>query len=118
VALVGAKIIVPAGTVTPLENVNGRNAIRLRDNWEEAKSESASRAWGIEEGVKQTDGGIIKPLGLSEKAVYLVHLVYSSFRPAFFSDHGVDLFAKGFDIFGIGKETVQNLCGTLLACND
>jgi hypothetical protein len=43
-ALVGVEIIVPAGTVTPLENVNGRNAVRLRDNWEEAKSESASRA--------------------------------------------------------------------------
>jgi hypothetical protein len=29
VALAGTEINVPAGTVTPLENVNGRNAERL-----------------------------------------------------------------------------------------
>jgi hypothetical protein len=82
------------------------------------ESESVSRTWGAEEGIQRTGGYNTKPLGLSEEAVHLVHLVHPSFRPALFSDNSIDLFAEGFEIFRIGKEAVQDLCDCLLACND
>jgi hypothetical protein len=43
-----------------------------------------------------------------------VHLVYPSFRPTFFSNHGIDLLAEGFDKLGIRKKTVQYLRDRLL----
>jgi hypothetical protein len=87
-------------------------------DWEEAESGSVSRTWGADRGIQRTDGDTIKPLGLSEEAVYPVHLVHPSFRPALFSDNVIDLFAEGFEIFRMGKKAVQDLCDCLLACND
>lgn len=90
----------------------------VHGDWEEAESGSVSRTCGAEEGIQRTGGYTIKPLGLPQKSVYLVHLVYPSLRPALFSDNSIDLFAEGFEIFRIGKEAVQDLCDSLLACND
>ena len=87
-------------------------------NWEEVESKSASRTWGTEEEIKRTKGKSTKPLGLPEEAVYLVHLVHSSFGPTFFSNHRVDLLAQGFNIFGIREKTIQYLRERLLILND
>jgi hypothetical protein len=98
---------VPAGTVTPLENVNGRNARRLMATGKKRRGNQYLVLGILRKGIERTRAETIKPLGLPEETVYLVHLVYPSFRPAFFSNHGVDLLAEGFDIFRIGKKTVQ-----------
>jgi hypothetical protein len=90
----------------------------VHGDWKEAEGGSVSRIWGAEEGIQRTGGYTIKPLGLPEEAVYLVHLVYPSFRPALFSDNSVDLFTEGSEICWIGKEAVQDLCDSLLICND
>ena len=88
-------------------------------DWEEVESESVlSRTWGAEEGIQRTGGYSTKPLGLPEEAVHLVHLVHPGFRPALFSENSIDLFAEGFEIFRMGKEAVQDLCDSLLTCND
>jgi hypothetical protein len=84
-------------------------------NWREAEGGSVSGARGSDEGIQRTDGETIKPLGLSEEAVYPVHLVQPGFRPALFPDNSVDLFAEGFEVFRIGKEAIQDLCDSLLA---
>ena len=57
-------------------------------------------------------------LGLPDEAVYLVHLVHSSFRPAFFLNHRIDLFVERFQIFWISKEAVKNWRGSLWAGNN
>jgi len=88
----------------------------VKGNWEEVESGSVSR--NLRGGIQRTDGKTIKPLGLPDEAVYLIHLVHPSFRPAFFLDHDIDLFPQGFQIFGIGNEAVQNLRGSLWAEND
>lgn len=75
-------------------------------NWEEAESGLVSRAWGFDEGIQRTDGETIKPLGLPDEAVYLVHLVHPGFRPALFPDNRVDLFAERIEVFRMGKEAV------------
>ena len=102
------QTIVPAGMVTPLENVNGRNVRRSMET-EEAESESASRTWGAEEEIQRTGCETINPLDLPDKTVDLVHLVHSEFRPTFLCNHGVDLLAEELDIFGIRKKTIQHL---------
>ena len=56
----------------------------------EGGSKSVSRSWNTGEGFQQTDGEFVKPLGLPEETVHLVHLVYPSFRPTFFGNHRVD----------------------------
>jgi hypothetical protein len=78
-------------------------------HWEEAEGGSASRIWDVRKGIQRTGSDAIKPLRLPDEAVYLVHLVCSSFRPALFTDHCVDLFAEGSDVFRIVKKTVQDL---------
>jgi hypothetical protein len=88
----------------------------VRGNWEEVESGSVSR--NSRGGIRRTDGKTIKPLGLPEEAVYLMHLVHPNFRPAFFVNHSIDLFPEGFQIFGIGKEAVQKLRGSLWVDND
>jgi hypothetical protein len=115
VALAGTEISVPAGTVTPLENVKGRNARRVTET---GKNKSASRTRENGEEIRLTDGETINPLGLPKETVDLVHLVYPSFRPTFFFNHRVDLLAERFDIFRICKEAVQYLRERLLTCND
>jgi hypothetical protein len=102
----GTEINVPAGIVTPLENVNGRNERRLTATGKEVKSESESRVWDVRREMQRTGSDTIKPLGLPDEAVYLEHLVCRSFRPALFTDHCVDLFAKGSDVFRMVKKTV------------
>jgi hypothetical protein len=97
---------VPAGTVTPLENVNGRKA---RRSMETRKKRITSRTWDTGEEIKRTVADTINPLGLPEETVDLVHLVHSDFRPTFLSNHSVDLLAEGFNIFRICKKTVQHL---------
>ncbi len=77
--------------------------------WEDAESESVPHTWGAWKGTQRTQGNAVKPLGLAEETVYLVYLVYPSFRPAFFTNHRVDLLPKGFYIFRMGKKTVQYL---------
>src|ERR1700730_5209256 len=47
-----------------------------------------------------------------------MHLIDSGFCPAFFRYHSLDLFAEGFDIFGMGKETIQYSCNRLKVNND
>jgi hypothetical protein len=73
---------------------------------------------GIGEGIQRTDDETIKPLGLPDETVHLVHLVYSGFRPTFIFDRGVDLLAEGFDIFRMRKKLVQYLGEHLLTYND
>jgi len=104
-----------AGTVTPLENVKGRNATRLRAT---GKKRRANRHLGFRKGIQRTAGDAIHPLGLPDDTVYLVHLVYPSFRPALFSNNCVDLLAEGSDMFRIGKKTVQCLHEGLLTLNN
>ena len=89
-----------------------------RGNWETTESGSVFHIWGAEEGIRRTGHETTKPQALPEEAIYLVHLVHPSFRPAFFPNHSIDLFPEGFEIFGIGKEAVQNLCRSLWAGND
>ena len=62
---------------------------------------------GYWEEIQRTEDETINPLGLPEETVDLVHLVYPSFRPAFFFDHCVDLLAERFYIFRILKKTIQ-----------
>jgi len=47
-----------------------------------------------------------------------VHLINSGFCPAFFRCHSLDLLAEGFDIFRMGKETIQYPCSRLKVNND
>ena len=68
--------------------------------------------------IRRTEGKTIKPLGLPEEAVDLMHLVHSSFRPAFFLNHSLGLFAEGFQVFGIGKEAIQKSRDSLWVDND
>jgi hypothetical protein len=69
---------------------------------------------GDGEGIQRTEKETINPLGLPEETVDLVHLVHSGFRPTFFCNHRVDLFAKRPDIFRIRKKAVQYLHDRLL----
>jgi len=60
-------------------------------NWEEVERKSGS-VLGVNGkrkvlGIQRTEGETINPLGLPEETVDLVHLVHSSFRPAFFCNH-------------------------------
>jgi hypothetical protein len=41
-------------------------------------------------------------LGFSNETINLVHLVHSSSSPTFLCYHGLDLSAKGLDIFRMG----------------
>ena len=75
-------------------------------HWEEMKDESESRVWEVRKEIQRTGSDTIEPLGLPDEAVYLEHLVCSSFRPALFTDHCVDLFAKGSDVFRMVKKAV------------
>ena len=86
-------------------------------HWKDRTRISTFRTWNVE-AILRTGAYTTKPLGLSEETVYLVHLIYSSFRPTFFCNHRVDLFAEGFNIFRILKKTVQYLRERLLACSD
>ena len=69
---------------------------------------------GDGEEIQRTEKETINPLGLPEETVDLVHLVHSGFRPTFFCNHRVDLFAKRPDIFRIRKKAVQYLHDRLL----
>ena len=55
----------PVGTVTPLENVNGRNARRLEGTGKkrraDRRSESVFHIWGAEEGTQRTGEESTKP---------------------------------------------------------
>jgi hypothetical protein len=110
------ETIVPAGTVTPLENVNGRNARRVTATGKMGRAHQYFVIGKLKK--EQTEAQTINPLGLSEETVYPVHFVYPSFRPTIFCNHSVDLFTEGFDIFRVGKKTVQYLRERLLACSD
>jgi hypothetical protein len=79
------------------------------------ESGSASRTWYARKGIQRTGGDTINPLSLAEETVYLVHLVYSGFRPALFSNYGLDLLAERFNKFRMGEKTVQYLRDRLLA---
>ena len=94
---------VPAGTVTPLENVNGRNARRFTATGRKWEANQHLVIGVLGEIFQRTEAETIKSLGLSEKTVHLVHLVHSSFRPTFFVNRRVNLLAEGLDIFGIRK---------------
>jgi len=87
-------------------------------HWGKAENELAYRTWDARKKMSRTGGNTAQPLGLPEKTIYLVHLVYPSFRPAFIFDYSVHLLAEGFKIFWIGKKTVQRLRDRLLICND
>ena len=108
---------VPAGTVTPLENVNGRNARRVIATGL-GENKLGCCTWVTEEEIQRTEGETINALCLPDKTVDLIHLVHSSFRPTFFCNHCVDLLAERLDIFRIRKKTVENLGERLSACND
>ena len=90
----------------------------VRGNWERAENGSVFHIWVTEEGIQRTAHESTKPQALPEEAIYLVHLIHPSLRPAFFPNHSIDLFPEGFEIFGIGKKAVQKLCGSLWASND
>jgi hypothetical protein len=81
------------------------------------KSASASRTWYARKVFQRTGGDTINPLCLAEETVYLVHLVYPGFRPALFSNHGLNLLAERFNKFRIGEKAVQYLRHRLLAGN-
>ena len=76
-------------------------------NWEKVGEQINISYLGTDEEIQRTDGEAISSEGLPQETVDLVHLVYSGFRPTFFCDHGVDLLAKGFNIFGMRKSTIQ-----------
>jgi hypothetical protein len=96
------ETIVPAGTVTPLENVNGRYARRTEGTGENGLV-SRTSIWGAEKRVQRT-GDETKPKVLPNEAVYLVHLVHPGFCLAFFFNHSIYLFSQGCQIFGVSKE--------------
>jgi hypothetical protein len=106
IALSGATRSVPAGTVMPLENVNGRIASRpstTRKNWHQQLRRKPERTKG------RTNAYAVYPLSLSQETVNLVHFIQSSFRPAFLGHGGFDFLTEGFDILWIGKKAVERL---------
>jgi hypothetical protein len=107
---------VPAGTVTPLENVNGRNARRIMATWKKQRANQHLVLGNNGEEIQRTCRDTINPQGLPEKTVELGHFVHPSFRPTFFPNHHVDLLAERFDVFRIRKKTVQYLRERLLVC--
>ncbi len=94
---------VPAGTVTPLENVNGRNATRFSRTGEQEIMHQYPR---FGQGVQRTVVSTIETLGLPQKAVDLVHLVNPGLRPAFLCYSSFDFMAERFKVFWVGKEMV------------
>ena len=106
----------PGGIVTPLENVNGRNTSRVMPTVEKYGANVSGLQLGHWVGIQQTFCSAVNAHSFSHKAVYLVHLVHSGFRPAFFCHHSLDLLAKGFKIFRMGQETIQYSRDGLL-CN-
>jgi hypothetical protein len=52
-------------------------------------------------------------LGLTQETVKVVHLVNSSFRPAFLCYCIFDLLTEGFEVLGVLEKTVQYLRGCL-----
>ena len=94
----------------------GERAQREADpgHWKYGARTSAFRTCGVEEGIKRTEGWVIKPLGLPEETVDFVHFVYPGFRPTFLFNHPVNFLAEGFDILRIPKKTIQCLGERLL----
>jgi len=98
------ETILPAGSVTMLENVNGRNARRLIETEKKRRTNH-----------HPVLGALRQESNRRREQQVAVHLVNFRSRRASFSDHGIDLVAEGFDIFGMGKEAVQDLCDSRLA---
>jgi hypothetical protein len=95
------EMSVPVGTVTPLENVNGRNTRRVMLTGESTAHISSSHLISGE-GIRRTVAKAVNPVSLAQKTVDLVHFIHGSLRPAFFCDHSLDLLSKGFDMLGVG----------------
>lgn len=57
--------------------------------------------------IQRTDALAINTQSLSDKTVYLMHPIYSGFRPAFLCHNCFDLLTEGFHIIWIGEKTIQ-----------